>query len=86
MADRNKELRKIWEKYMRDRFTKLYKTAFNPNIHKIRDDGSVIWHGDPAYGPRYCEDVGVDYRTFKLKYRTSGVMPVPFKLEEVAED
>ena len=85
MANNNKELRKIWEKYMKDRFTKLYRTAFNPNVHKIRDDGSVIWQGDPR-GPRYCEGVGVDYRTFKLKYRTTGVLPLPFKLEEIAED
>lgn len=85
MADRNKELRKVWEKYMKDRFTRLYKTQFNPAIHKLRDDGSVVWYNNTEY-PRYCEDVGVDYRTFKLKYRTTGAMPVPFKLEEVAED
>lgn len=74
-----KAIRKIWLDYMKKRFSQIHG-AFNPNVHTIRDDGSVTT-GKNAQGNMWTyEDVGVDYRTFKLKYRATGIQVVPSKL------
>lgn len=80
MSFKRKPYRNLWEKYMKDRFTKLYNVPFNPNVHKLRDSGDV--HS----AQRDYEGVGVDYRTFVIKYRTSGVLPVPIKLESLEDE
>jgi len=74
----NKNVRKVWEKYMRLRFESLF-VPFNDKVHSLRDDGSVVARKDKDI--RVYEDVGVDYGTFKLKYRITGEMPLPKKFD-----
>jgi hypothetical protein len=67
-----KAIRKTWFQYMIDQYTKTHSTKYgkyDKTQHSIRDDGNVVVTG--RLGKETLEEVGMDYRTFKLKFDTS---------------
>lgn len=83
MAVKRKQFRKDWERYMKDRLYKLYKVSFNPQVQSLRDSGDIVDKRTNPY--RVFEGVGVDYRTYVLKVRTSGAVPLPTRLEDLED-
>ncbi len=71
MAITKKLIRSVWINYMIAQYTKEYSKkygAFNPNVHQIQDSGDVRIRNA---GGLVLEEVGIDYRTFRMKYNTS---------------
>jgi len=67
-----KHIRKTWIQYMIDEYNKLYSKKYgiyNAKKHSIRDDGTVIITSNRL--GRETLEIGLDYRTFRMKYDTS---------------
>ena len=67
-----KLIHKIWNNYMIAQFNEKYAEKFGKydlREHSIRDTGNVIVSG--KFGREVLEEVGLDYRTFRMKYNTS---------------
>lgn len=68
----HKLIRKVWTQYMIDEYNKAHSKkygVYNAKDQSIRDDGTVIVNG--KFGRETLEEVGLDYRTFRMKYNTS---------------
>lgn len=78
-----KALRQAWESYMHDR-VRLYRQSTRTRLpqhesYTLRDSGAVFFRGSN----QMFEGIGIDYGTFKTKYRLTGYVPTMFRLEDL---
>lgn len=66
-----KTVRKVWENYMIEEYNRQHSSKYgkySKGNQQIRDSGEVVVNSH--IGKEVLEEVGMDYRTFRMKYNT----------------